>query len=93
MTIAEDLRIRGLTQNECNSQKTEEPIETPIKRAPAVLPPCGNGSRKREHSPSEDDIETRVRSPYNQMNNRDMVGEPPQRKSSHSSPFRQGMTV
>ena len=82
MSIAEDLRVRGLTQNDCNSQKTES-----LER--------NNGSRKRMRSHSEENDETEIKLPNNQINNRNhIVNEPSPRKnqhSAHSSPYRQGI--
>ena len=84
LSIAEDLRVRGLTQNDCNSQKTES-----LERS--------NGSRKRMRSHSEENDETEIKLPNNQINNRNhIVTEPSPRKiqhSVHSSPYRQGIVL
>jgi len=92
LSIAEDLHVRGLTQNDSNSRKTDN--ET-LERKPSQ-PPFGahNGSRKRMRSHSEEIEETEIRKiPNNQFNNRDhIVAEPSPRKNQHSarsSPFRQ----
>jgi len=100
LSIAEDLRVRGLTQNDhVNSRKTEE------SAFPERRPYNGNGNhmtgsvppRKRMRSNSIDE-ETEIRSPnhnhQHQFDNKNgiSVSEPLQRKdmpSAHSSPFRQ----
>ena len=82
LSIAEDLRVRGLTQNDSNSQKTET-LERNI------------GSRKRMRSHSEENDETEIKLPNNQIKNKNhIVTEPSPRKnqhSAHSSPYRQGI--
>merc|ERR1719219_2569113 len=86
LSIAEDLRVRGLTQNDCNSQKTEE--DMPLERKTSQPTFGVNGSRKRirSHSEENDETETMKRSPNNQINNGEhIVAESSPRKTPHSA--------
>jgi len=101
LSIAEDLRVRGLTQNDhANSRKTEE---AGMLQDVDSRPYNGNGNvprnRKRMRSNSVEQEETEIRSPNNhlshhQINNGHISAEPssPRKSvhSAHTSPFRQG---
>ena len=101
MSIAEDLRVRGLTQNDhANSRKNEE---AGMLQDVDSRPYNGNGNvpqnRKRMRSNSVEQEETEIRSPndhhsHHPINNGHISTEPSSpRKSMHSahtSPFRQG---
>jgi len=100
LSIAEDLRVRGLTQNDhANSRKTEE---AGMLQDVDSRPYNGNGNvprnRKRMRSNSVEQEETEIRSPNNhlshhQINNGHISAEPssPRKSvhSAHTSPFRQ----
>ena len=101
MSIAEDLRVRGLTQNDhANSRKNEE---AGMLQDVDSRPYNGNGNvpqnRKRMRSNSVEQEETEIRSPndhhsHHPIKNGHISTEPTSpRKSMHSahtSPFRQG---
>ena len=104
MSIAEDLQVRGLTQNEHNNPRKTEEAGIPLQDVESR--PCngGNGNvpqnRKRMRSNSvEQEEETEIRSPNNHhshhpINNGHISTEPssPRKSvhSTHTSPFRQG---
>ena len=102
MSIAEDLRVRGLTQNDhANSRKAEE---AGMLQDVESRPYNGNGNvprkRKRMRSNSVEQEETEIRSPNNHRGyhpNGHISTEPSSPKksvhSAHSSPFRQGKVV
>ena len=104
LSIAEDLRVRGLTQNDhANSRKTEE---AGMLQDVDSRPYNGNGNvprnRKRMRSNSVEQEETEIRSPNNhlshhQINNGHISDEPssPRKSvhSAHTSPFRQGTSL
>ena len=101
MSIAEDLQVRGLTQNEHNNPRKTE--EAGILQDVESRPYNGNGNvpqnRKRMRSNSVEQEETEIRSPNNHhshhpINNGHISTEPssPRKSvhSAHTSPFRQG---
>ena len=102
MSIAEDLCVRGLTQNEHNNPRKTE--EAGILQDVESRPYNGNGNvpqnRKRMRSNSVEQEETEIRSPNNRhttnhpINNGHISTEPssPRKSvhSTHTSPFRQG---